>query len=64
MPAAAAISLSMAGRPIDAMTRKSDTATTIERLPWRGRVPSRLDFILCFVGAAEPAMECGLPDAK
>src|SRR5581483_7766791 len=56
MPAAAAISLSMAVRPIEAITRKSDTATTIERLPWRGSVPSRLVFIRRFVGAAEPAI--------
>jgi hypothetical protein len=55
MPAPAAISLNVAGRPIEAMTRSNDTARTIERLPWRGNAPSVRIFGFClrdFVGRA------------
>jgi hypothetical protein len=48
MPAAEAISLNVAGRPSEAMTRNNDTATTIERLPWRGN-PFPLVFAFVFL---------------
>jgi hypothetical protein len=55
MPAADAISLSVAGLPNDAMTRKSETATTMERLPWRGR-PFPFVLALAFLDGAGPAI--------
>jgi hypothetical protein len=55
MPAAVAISLKVAGRPSEAMTRKSETATTMERLPWRGR-PFPFVLVLAFFAGAGPAI--------
>ena len=54
MPAPAAISLNVAGRPSEAITRKSDTATTMERLPWRGS-PFAFVLLLVFLAGAGPA---------
>jgi hypothetical protein len=55
MPAAEAISLNVAGRPRDAITRNSETATTMERLPWRGS-PFAFVLALVFLEGVGPAI--------